>query len=113
MELNEYLSAAMATSGDTDDLTFSREDIILAYIGLTIGGEAGELQNYCKKVIFHHHPFDRMKLIDELGDLQWYIAKAAQLLGISLETVAVRNLEKLHARYPNGFSASDSINRKE
>ena len=34
-------------------------------------------------------------------------------IGVDLEEVAERNIEKVAKRYPNGFSAEASINRKE
>jgi len=52
-------------------------------------------------------------VIEELGDILWYVAVYAHDIGVDLEEVAERNIEKVAKRYPNGFSAEASINRKE
>ena len=66
-----------------------------------------------KKHLFHGHELDRDALIKELGDIAWYLAEGAEALGISLEEVFERNIEKLKKRYPEGFSEERSINRTE
>jgi hypothetical protein len=48
-----------------------------------------------------------------LGDILWYVAEAATGLGVTLEYVGIKNIEKLRDRYPNGFRSFDSMNRKE
>lgn len=52
-------------------------------------------------------------LVGELGDLLWYITLAADAIGVPLEEIAQRNVEKLRRRYPDGFSVEDSINRED
>lgn len=76
-------------------------------------GEAGEVQNIIKKHLYHGHALDKDELLDELGDVLWYLATMANTFGWSLERIAEKNIEKLKARYPEGFSESASINRKE
>ena len=80
-------------------------------LGLT--GEAGEVSDIIKKHVFHGHDLDTDELIKELGDCAWYIALICTALGVSLDTVLERNIEKLKKRYPEGFSSSASINRVE
>ena len=52
-------------------------------------------------------------MIKELGDVAWYLAETAYALDVDLETVLVRNIEKLKARYPQGYDQSRSIHRHE
>ena len=49
----------------------------------------------------------------ELGDVMWYIAQACIALECSLEDVIYMNIEKLEARYPDGFDSFRSNNRNE
>lgn len=49
----------------------------------------------------------------ELGDVCWYLALAADAIGFDLESVMQMNLEKLRARYPDGFDPERSVNRVE
>ena len=66
-----------------------------------------------KKTEFQGHDFDPMKMVDELGDVLWYVAQLATGLGVTLEYVAQHNVDKLLARYPDGFDSEKSIHRKE
>ena len=89
-----------------------REDVLLnAVMGLC--GEAGEAIDLVKKQRFQGHPLDRDALVRELGDIAWYLAEAAQGLGVPLEDILRRNLDKLHQRYPQGFTPEQSVHRRE
>lgn len=107
MELNKYQEYAQRTSS-----TIRQNDkIINGCMGLN--GEAGECIDIIKKYMFQGHPLDTEKLIDECGDVLWYIAELAAGIGMTLNEIAVHNIDKLRKRYPNGFNAERSINRKE
>jgi NTP pyrophosphatase (non-canonical NTP hydrolase) len=105
MEINEYQKLAMRTANDNCRT--------IANAGLGIAGEAGEAADIIKKYLFHGHELDKDELIKELGDVCWYVALTAELIGVDLETVLERNIDKLKRRYPTGFSEELSINRKE
>lgn len=107
MTLNEYQMIANSTSGQLDPWNRIREGCY------GLNGEAGECIDILKKVEFQGHAFDPMKLVDELGDVLWYIAQTATGLNITLEDVAQHNVEKLKKRYPNGFDVERSIHRPE
>ena len=49
----------------------------------------------------------------ELGDIMWYVAQACIALGITMDDVIETNIEKLESRYPGGFDAYLSENRKD
>lgn len=105
MTLDEYQKAAERTSGDLSAF----EKVRNGCYGMN--GEAGECIDILKKHEFQKHPFDREKMIDELGDVLWYVAQTATGLDITLDQVAEHNIQKLYGRYPNGFDADRSINR--
>jgi len=107
MQFNEYEKLAMRTAN-----TKATKDMKLANFGMGLSGEAGEVTDYLKKVVFHGHELDKQKLKDELGDVLWYIATIANIAGIELNNIAEYNVEKLKKRYPNGFEKEKSINRK-
>lgn len=78
-------------------------------------GEAGEIADLIKKVIFHGHPLDQDtidKIIKECGDELWYISRATAALKVKLSKCASINLDKLKTRYPDGFDEQKSINRE-
>jgi NTP pyrophosphatase (non-canonical NTP hydrolase) len=87
--------------------------MVIAKGAMCIAGEAGELANIVKKVLWHGHDFDTDKMVDELGDILWYLATTAHGLGYDLDTIAERNIQKLKQRYPDGFSEERSKNRNE
>jgi NTP pyrophosphatase (non-canonical NTP hydrolase) len=78
-----------------------------------ISGEAGELTDYMKKILYHGHVPEDELIKKEIGDVLWYLAAMASVLGMSLHDIAEMNIEKLKKRYPNGFSEEDSVNREE
>ena len=78
-----------------------------------LNGEAGEAIDILKKHLFQGHDLDREHLAKELGDVAWYLAVSADALGYSLEKVMQMNLDKLCARYPDGFETERSANRKD
>ena len=106
MEINEYQRLAMTTLNK--DIP---EDQIIINACLGLSGEVGEVNDLLKKHLFQGHELDKEKLIDELGDVAWYLAEAATALKIDLEEVLLGNIDKLKKRYPQGFDTKNSINR--
>lgn len=78
-----------------------------------LSGEAGEATDILKKVLFQGHMLDEEHVALELGDICWYLALAADAIGYDLETIMQMNIDKLKARYPNGFEVDKSVHRKE
>jgi NTP pyrophosphatase (non-canonical NTP hydrolase) len=62
--------------------------------------EACEVLSHVRKHLVRKAPLDREAVALELGDALWCLAIAADTLGISLQDVARRNVEKLRSRYP-------------
>ncbi len=105
MQINEYQKLAMRTAS-----SLANKDLILNGV-LGLNGESGEVADHLKKSLFQGHEFDKDKLINELGDVCWYVAILAQGLNVDLETVMQTNINKLKKRYPNGFTVHNSLNR--
>ena len=78
---------------------------------LYLNGEAGEAIDLMKKVLFQGHEFDREHMAKELGDIAWYLAVSADAIGYDLESILQMNVDKLRARYPDGFSMEQSLHR--
>lgn len=85
--------------------------LLEAVMGLN--GEAGECQEIVKKAMFHGHELDIEELLLEAGDVLWYLTELCNELGISVDTIAKLNLQKLKNRYPDGFTHEASRERKE
>lgn len=86
-------------------------ELICGVMGLN--GEAGEVVDLLKKFVFHGHKFVKEDLVKELGDVLWYVALICDSLGITMEEVMEKNINKLKERYPEGFTEKASINRKD
>lgn len=86
-------------------LTEEKVDLIHAIMG--ISGEAGELLDAIKKATIYDKPLDRENVVEELGDLEFYIEQLRQRLGITREETLDANIAKLRKRY-EGFQYSDA-----
>ena len=97
-----------------DGFGVSPERVLTAAIG--ISAEGGEFAEIVKKCIFQGKPMDddaQYHMKRELGDIVWYVVQACIALGISFEDVIDTNIQKLEARYPEGFESFRSENRRE
>lgn len=108
MDFNEYQQLAKTTVA-----AYENKELALAIFTLGLVGEAGEVSEVIKKHLGHGHPLDKEKVEKELGDVFWYLAVLSDFLELKLEDIAVKNIEKLKKRYPEGFSSQKSINRKD
>ena len=107
MTINEYQTASLRTA-QTDKLT-ANELLLNSALGLC--GESGEVADIVKKHRFQGHDIDVEHIAKELGDVAWYLAVGAYAIGYDLETILQMNVDKLKARYPDGFSADRSLHR--
>lgn len=108
MEFIEYQIRARETAVYKESAANENEQ--LAYVALGLTGEAGEFANKVKKVI-RDGTFNATALASELGDVLWYVAMAAEELGVSLEMIAWDNLEKLSERKRRGTLKGEGDNR--
>tara|TARA_Y100001972_G_scaffold40849_1_gene50486 strand:+ start:1360 stop:1758 length:399 start_codon:yes stop_codon:yes gene_type:complete len=84
--------------------------------GIGMAGEVGEFNEIIKKCLFQGKEVDKDRIIHlqkELGDIMWYVAQACLALNTSIEKIIDMNTAKLEDRYPGGFDAFRSENRKE
>ena len=108
MRANEYQKLAMRTCSIPYD---QREDM-LRHAVLGLASEAGEVAGILQKE-YQGHKFDKEHMKKELGDCLWRIAEACNALDFDLVDVMQTNIDKLKARFPEGFSAERSINRAD
>lgn len=124
MEAKEYQNLAMRTNDgkgtdrlldwtnvDTNGKIKDPGGLLNGCLGLS--GEAGELNDLVKKWIFHKKPLDHEHMKKEIGDVCWYIADICHSMGFDLGEIFQMNIDKLKARYPEGFSEQRANNRSE
>jgi len=100
----EKLASQQSTSTEKDRL-------LLSVLGLN--GEAGECADLVKKHIYHGKPLDKNSLILEAGDVMWYMAFLCNTLGVTIQEVVDKNVEKLQDRYKTGKFNYDEFMKKE
>lgn len=88
-----------------------REQMINAVMGLS--GETGEVVDLVKKTLYQGHPLDINHLLEELGDVLYYITWIAILFDVDMSEILFDNMRKLNDRYPDGFDAARSVHREE
>ena len=103
---NEYQKLAMRTCSINDD---NKSVMYHGVFGLT--SEAGEVAGLLQKV-YQGHEFDKEHMKKELGDCMWMIAEICTALDFSLDDVMQTNVDKLKARYPEGFDTYLANHRK-
>lgn len=111
MTPNKYQKEALRTEGPLPWMEAGDDTLRLLNGLMGLNGEAGEAIDILKKHLFQGHALDREHLAKELGDVAWYLAVAADALGYTLEQVLLMNVNKLRARYPDGFEVGKSRER--
>jgi NTP pyrophosphatase (non-canonical NTP hydrolase) len=96
-----------------ESLDPAKVDLMHAAVG--ISGEAGELLDAVKKAVIYNKPLDVQNIIEELGDLEFYMEQLRNniLLLITREVCLRANYEKLNKRYKNGYSDSAAQQRAD
>jgi hypothetical protein len=94
-----------------DDGADSRPSADMIHSAMGIFTEAAEFLSAVYSSCFDGQPFDATNAIEELGDLEWYMAVMRRRLAVSQEQVQRTNIAKLKARYPDKFATSDALNR--
>jgi NTP pyrophosphatase (non-canonical NTP hydrolase) len=83
-------------------LETDRDHILNAVLGLA--GEAGEVADLHKKMFYHADKEGRQEeLLNELGDVAFYLLKVLDLNGWTLEDALEVNRAKLMKRHPKFF----------
>ena len=132
MNANKYQKLAMRTNDGKAsdrligkmqeyDMKFSSEQsnkesvdiggIFNACLGLS--GEVGEFNDMIKKWVFHEKNLDMEHAKKEAGDILWYVVMLCESFGWNMDEIMQMNVDKLKARYPDGFDVERANNRAE
>lgn len=84
--------------------------VLNAALGLS--GEVGELNDILKKWIFHEKQLDIDHAKKEAGDICWYLAMLCKSFGWNFDEIMQINIDKLKARYPEGFDTYRANHRQ-
>lgn len=90
---------SLAKSGEKIAAELDGKDAHLIHMAIGISGEAGELLDAIKKRAVYRKELDRENVIEELGDLEFYMEGLRQGLGVTREQCLEANIAKLSKRY--------------
>lgn len=91
-----------------------KDKVDLIHMSMGVATEAGELLDTIKKHTMYKQLLDVENVIEELGDIEFYLEGFRQNLGIDRQYVLDRNIKKLQIRYPTGgFTNLDAITRAD
>lgn len=115
MNPKDFIASCLVTEArdfqPVKDRISTTENVRLLHAAIGLCTESGEIQDQLKKAIFYGKSLDKVNLVEELGDLMWYIGIACDALGVTLEEVMQKNHEKLKARYGTKFTEAAALNR--
>jgi NTP pyrophosphatase (non-canonical NTP hydrolase) len=115
-EQHAQMVTALAKSGAqiAKELADHPLDCHSAHMAMGIAGESGELLDAVKKSVIYRKPLDRDNVIEELGDLEFYMEGLRQGLSITREETLLHNIEKLSIRYNDlKYSDQSAIDRAD
>lgn len=94
------------------DMGSKRANLVHAALG--IGGEAGEVVDLVKKHWAYEKPLDTDKVVEEVGDVLFYVQALCNEIGVSPSFILQKNVEKLSRRFPTGsYSNQQAIDRAD
>src|SRR3990172_4483021 len=101
--MKDYIEKAIRTESKLDVESLKRmtynSRAIHAFLGLST--EIGELADEFKKHLFYNQTLDMSNIVEEVGDLLWYIAILLDHCGVKDITKCMEaNIQKLKKRYP-------------
>lgn len=105
---NEYQKLASRTMGVNWEPTTYEHHALHGMVG-----EIGELHSIYQKMYQGHKEIGYDHFKKELGDLLWFVAEYCTAMGWNLEDIMQMNIDKLKARYPDGFDPEHSLHRAE
>lgn len=100
----EDMVKGLAKPGEAIVDSLTPEKAHQLHMAVGISGEAGELLDAIKKSVIYNKPLDRENVIEELGDLEFYMEGLRQGLGITRRETIQANAAKLNKRYEQGYS---------
>lgn len=104
MRLNEYQRHAATTA-------IYPSERGLEYLSTGLASECGEVCGKIAKAFRKDRPLDRAGVLDELGDVLWFVSELSRHLEADLESVANNNLNKLSGRAERGTLQGDGDKR--
>lgn len=111
MDHSELVTALCKPGKDIVN-TITSNDAHILHMAVGIAGEAGELLDAIKKAVIYRKPLDLENVIEELGDLEFYMEGLRQGVKLDRETTLNENIAKLTKRYNKLTYSDDHANAR-
>lgn len=99
-------------SGANKNMDSEFLSVIHAVLGIVT--EAGELADAIKKVVGYSDKLNMGNVIEEMGDIEFYLEALRQHFSITREEILLENMSKLSKRYTAGkFSSQHALDRAD
>lgn len=102
VNLNDYQQQALRT-----EKPLATAALRSMHAALGLATEVGEYTTEVKRMVIYEKPLDEARaahMAEELGDIMWYMAIAADALGMQLGDICAANIAKLRERFPDAYS---------
>lgn len=106
-ELHAELVRRLAKPGGEILAAMTADTAHLLHMVVGVAGETGELLDAIKRHAIYGKPLDIPNVIEELGDIEFYLEGIRSALLLTREACLAANAEKLGRRYSSG-SYSDA-----
>ena len=93
-----------------DSLTPEKAD--LTHMAIGVAGESAELLDAVKKHVIYNKPLDVENVIEELGDIEFFLEGLRQNLNLSREECIEANIKKLGVRYQGGVYSDQAAQER-
>ncbi len=111
---HQEMVLALKKPGDLIKHEITATDLDLWHMATGVCSEAGELLDAVKRVAVYRKPIDRENVVEELGDLEFFMQGLRENLGITREETLQHNLDKLAKRYHESrYSNQQAQERKD
>lgn len=101
---HQLMVGVLAKDGASICAELTPEQANLFHMAVGIAGEAGELLDAIKKHAIYQKPLDVENVIEELGDLEFYMQGLRSALNLTRSETLAHNIEKLSKRYGDKYS---------
>lgn len=110
--IDEYQQQSYRTAPRSyKELTHQQFELVHAVLGLCT--EVGELADTVKKHVIYRQPLDTENLVEEEGDVDWYLALLASAISTTRSIALEHNIAKLRKRYPDGYNNQAAKDRAD
>jgi NTP pyrophosphatase (non-canonical NTP hydrolase) len=114
MDKTKYLSFVKSIEKPGDTISLDSLQKRQTHAALGMAGETGETVDIVKKHVIYGKPLDKNKVIEECGDILYYMAVLLDTVDSNIDEAIFENYKKLSARYYKGsYTNEQAIERKD